>query len=118
MRSRLFGGLTVDELYSDLYQSRTRNKLIAEIFKSAENIEKYGSGIKRVIETFKEYGLDKPKFKVMLGRLNVIVFRGTTQEKIIHLLREQSYYARKDLVRITGKGDATIKEQSKVCSSE
>ncbi len=41
---RLFGGLTVEALKSDNYQSRTRNKLIAEAFYLTRDIEKYGSG--------------------------------------------------------------------------
>jgi predicted HTH transcriptional regulator len=41
---RLFGDLTVDKLKRDDYQSRARNKLIAEAFYLTRDIEKYGSG--------------------------------------------------------------------------
>lgn len=37
-----------------------RNKQIASIFKEAAIIEKYGSGIKRVIQTMQNYGANKP----------------------------------------------------------
>lgn len=40
----LYGGLKLDELKSDNYQSRLRNKLVAEAFYLTGNIEKYGSG--------------------------------------------------------------------------
>jgi len=45
---RLFGDLTVEKLKSDDYQSRTRNKLVAEAFYLTRDIEKYGSGFIRV----------------------------------------------------------------------
>ena len=44
----LYGGLTIDDLKTDTYQSRTRNKLIAEAFYLTNNIEKYGSGFLRI----------------------------------------------------------------------
>jgi ATP-dependent DNA helicase RecG len=45
---RLFGDLTVDKLKRDDYQSRARNKLIAEAFYLTRDIEKYGSGFIRI----------------------------------------------------------------------
>jgi len=45
---RLFGDLTIEKLNSDDYQSRTRNKLVAEAFYLTRDIEKYGSGFIRV----------------------------------------------------------------------
>ena len=52
---KLFGGITIDDLKTDHYQSRTRNKLIAECFYLTKDIEKYGSGYIRVREAIKEY---------------------------------------------------------------
>jgi ATP-dependent DNA helicase RecG len=45
---RLYGDLTIEQLKTDSYQSRTRNKLIAEAFYLTRDIEKYGSGYIRV----------------------------------------------------------------------
>ena len=45
----LYGGLTLDDIQSDHYPSRLRNKLIAEAFYLTSNIEKYGSGFIRII---------------------------------------------------------------------
>jgi ATP-dependent DNA helicase RecG len=45
---KLYGGLTVEQLKTDSYQSCTRNKLIAEAFYLIRDIEKYGSGYIRV----------------------------------------------------------------------
>ena len=39
----LYGGLKIEDLMTDTYQSRTRNKLIAEAFYLTNNIEKYHS---------------------------------------------------------------------------
>lgn len=52
---RLFGDLTVEKLKSDDYQSRTRNKLVAEAFYLTRDIEKYGSGFIRVRGEIKSY---------------------------------------------------------------
>ena len=52
---KLYGGLTVEDLKTDSYQSRTRNKLIAEAFYLTRDIEKYGSGYLRVRNAIAEY---------------------------------------------------------------
>jgi ATP-dependent DNA helicase RecG len=51
----LYGGLTIEDLKTDTYQSRTRNKLIAEAFYLTNNIEKYGSGYIRIREELMNY---------------------------------------------------------------
>jgi len=53
---KLPDGLTVEQLISGKYSSSIRNKQIASVFKEAGIIEKYGSGIKRVLEAFQGYG--------------------------------------------------------------
>jgi ATP-dependent DNA helicase RecG len=52
---RLYGGLTIEQLKTDSYQSQTRNKLIAEAFYLTKDIEKYGSGFIRIRKEIKEY---------------------------------------------------------------
>ncbi len=51
----LYGGLTVEELKTDSYQSRARNKLIAEAFYLTHDVEKYGSGYLRVRKEVADY---------------------------------------------------------------
>lgn len=51
----LYGGLTIEDLNTDTYQSRTRNKLVAEAFYLTNNIEKYGSGFIRIRQELKDY---------------------------------------------------------------
>ncbi|MEQ6122364.1 RNA-binding domain-containing protein [Reichenbachiella sp. MALMAid0571] len=52
---KLFGGLTIEDLKTDNYQAQTRNKLIAEAFYLTKEIEKYGSGYRRVREKISQY---------------------------------------------------------------
>ena len=51
----LYGGLMMEDLRTDTYQSRTRNKLIAEAFYLTNNIEKYGSGFIRIRQELNDY---------------------------------------------------------------
>ena len=46
---RLPDNITVEDLLSNNYKSTPRNKLIADFFRNLGLIEKYGSGIRRVI---------------------------------------------------------------------
>lgn len=52
---KLYGGLTIEDLYTDHYQSHPRNKLVAEAFYLTGNIEKYGSGFVRIREELNKY---------------------------------------------------------------
>lgn len=52
---KLYGGLTIADLSTDHYQSRLRNKLIAEAFYMTKNIEKYGSGFIRIRKELEAY---------------------------------------------------------------
>jgi len=52
---KLYGGITIEQLKTDSYQSQTRNKLIAEAFYLTKDIEKYGSGFIRIRREIKEY---------------------------------------------------------------
>ena len=72
------GALPVDidlpHLLSNDYISQPRNKLVAEIFKASGLIEKYGSGIKRVLEAFAAYDLLQPEFIMLQNGFMVKVF--------------------------------------------
>lgn len=66
--------IVLEQLLNNDYVSQPRNKLIAEIFKASGLIEKYGSGIKRVLKDFKDYGLPQPEFQLMISGFRVKVF--------------------------------------------
>ena len=60
---KLFGGITMEELLSNNYTSQARNKLVAKAFKEIGSVERYGSGIKKVFDICKDYGVVAPKFE-------------------------------------------------------
>lgn len=55
MTAMAYGGLKLEELKSDNYKSRLRNKLVAEAFYLTGNIEKYGSGFIRIRKALRDY---------------------------------------------------------------
>ncbi|MDR2448583.1 MAG: putative DNA binding domain-containing protein [Prevotellaceae bacterium] len=69
--------INVQQLIDDAYVSQPRNKLIAEMFKESGFIEKYGSGIKRVIGAFAEMKLPKPDFVAIPSGFKVVVYGKT-----------------------------------------
>lgn len=71
----LYGNLTIDKLLSGDYCSKTRNKLIALMFKEVGLIEKYGSGIQRIREAFDEYGLRQPLFEEFQDGFRVTCYK-------------------------------------------
>lgn len=73
---RLPEGLEVADLLSNHYRSQPRNKQIADVFKDMGEIEKYGSGIGRVVRAFLEEGHPAPEWQQISGGILVTVYRG------------------------------------------
>ena len=80
----LYNGLTYEEIMNG--HSKIRNKGIANIFGQMGLVEAWGSGIKRIFNSAKEYGLTEPKvqefdnmFRVELFRLNQATNQETDQ---------------------------------------
>ena len=71
---KLLDPLTPEKLVSGDYSSLIRNKKIASLFKEAGIIEQYGSGIQRIIESFRAYGLAMPVFENFQHGFRVIVY--------------------------------------------
>ncbi len=67
-------GITVDDLLKGSYVSDCRNKLIAFAFKEIGWIEKYGSGIRRILKAFLDHGCRKPVFENFQQGFRVIVY--------------------------------------------
>lgn len=67
--------ITISDLMTNNYRSLPRNKQIADIFKEMGEIEKYGSGIRRVIKMFTDYGLPAPEWKQNSGGVVVTVWK-------------------------------------------
>ena len=88
----LLDDLTVEKIKTGNYRSHLRNKQIASIFKELELIEKYGSGVQRVIETFIAYGLSEPVYEATQGGMAVTVFKvpvGYAQESLAELKHKE-----------------------------
>jgi len=68
---RLPEGITVEGLYGMTHPSRPRNRLISQIFYDLGLIERYGSGVPRMIEAFRKAGLPTPLFEEAHGGFSV-----------------------------------------------
>ena len=69
----LYNGLTYEEVMNG--HSKIRNKAIANIFSQMGLVEAWGSGIKRILNAAKEYGLPEPKFQEFDNMFRVELFR-------------------------------------------
>lgn len=126
----LMEGLSIERLLHGDYISAIRNKQIASLFKEAGIIEKYGSGIKRILEAMKAYGNPEPLFEEIQNGFRVTVFKVTqkttrkstqkatqkttrkkvTKDKILDALRENPKITRDEIASMLGKSPNTIKE--------
>jgi ATP-dependent DNA helicase RecG len=59
----------------EIYNS-VRNRKLADMFKEVGLVEKYGSGIRRIVQSFKEYGLPVPRFQEISNGFMVTMFNG------------------------------------------
>jgi ATP-dependent DNA helicase RecG len=80
---RLPDSITVEDLLSNNYKSTPRNKLIADFCKSIGLIEKYGSGIQRIVEFFKEAKLPHPEFRNISEGFMVTVFVNKKKDNVV-----------------------------------
>ena len=112
-----------EALQKNHYISKTRNKLIALMFKECGLIEKYGSGIDRIKRLCKEHRLTEPKFEEMQKGFRVTVYKETTQkttqetekplstkEKILELVEKNNRMTRIELAKLTGVSENAIKQ--------
>ncbi len=119
-------GLTIEKLLSGEYRSTLRNRKIADMFKEVGLVEKYGSGIGRIVQGFKEYGLPAPKFQEISDGFMVTVYAASagqkshdeisvkssqkSSQKIIELIRENKNIIIEDLARELGISDRAVKK--------
>ena len=71
----LYNGLTYEEIMSG--HSKIRNKGIANVFGQMGIVEAWGSGIKRIFNAAREYGLPKPKLQEFDNMVRVELFRNS-----------------------------------------
>lgn len=72
----LYNGLTYEEIMNG--HSKIRNKGIANIFSQMGLVEAWGSGIKRIFNAAKEYGLPEPKIQEFDNMFRAELFRSSS----------------------------------------
>ncbi|WP_276318665.1 ATP-binding protein [Marinitoga lauensis] len=114
--------LTIEDIKKGNQKSHPRNKLIAEIFRDAGFIERYGSGIKRAIMELKMNNLAEPDIKEISGGLEVTIYSSktalkTTPKTALKTTPKTSYQItnleRKILIKINENSKITRKELAK-----
>lgn len=104
-------GLTEEEyLHGEI--SCLRNPVLGNVFFRMHYVEVFGSGIRRIIESYKDSVL-KPKFKITDNVISVVLpalrstFEVTTDEaKIVDCLQNGAQLASSEISQITGFGKA------------
>lgn len=71
---KLLEGMTISDLQHGHYLSTLRNKAIANHFYMLGEIEKYGSGITRIINLLHEAKLPSPKIEEISGGFRITIF--------------------------------------------
>ena len=104
--------ITFEQLANNDYVSTPRNKQVARLFEEMGEIERYGTGIKRVCDMFVDYGLGKPEWLQMNGGVGVrvsLVTENTTVktvekavEKILAMIKENPKITQAELSELTG----------------
>ncbi len=104
----LYGGLTIEQIKEG--GSKIRNRCIAEVFSRMKIIESWGTGIKRMFSSCKEYGVREPELLEIGDSFRVNLYRPSyhevhqsslksslksspkdvnqTQQKILHMIQE------------------------------
>ena len=80
-------GLTIDDIISGV--SKIRNRVIARVFHELKLIEKWCSGIQRIITACKDVGLRPPKFIEIGIRFRVTLFRHQEQPAVFNEIEKQ-----------------------------
>jgi ATP-dependent DNA helicase RecG len=114
----LYDDLTIEQLRNNDYKSKTRNKLIALMFKECGLIEKYGSGMQRIKKLCLEHNIPEPKFQEIQKGFQVTLYKKTTQkttqktskETILELLKINNKLTRESLSKEIGVTSDTIKQ--------
>lgn len=74
----LYGGLTIEQIKEG--GSKIRNRCIAEVFSRMKIIESWGTGIKRMFSSCKEYGVREPELLEIGDSFRVNLYRPSYHE--------------------------------------
>ncbi|MEK7396095.1 MAG: helix-turn-helix domain-containing protein [Candidatus Poribacteria bacterium] len=120
---RLLPSVTIEVMQKGEAESKLRNPVIVEVFdKLGGYIEKMGTGIRRMIDGMREYGLKPPQFKFDGGVLKVTLwgpgerFMEITEEIIPEdKLKELNDRQIKAIQYLQEKGKITNREYRELC---
>ena len=96
-------GMTIEDIMSGI--SKIRNRVIARVFHELRLIEKWGSGIQRIMALCKEAGLRLAQFREIGARFRVTLYNtrisavmlDSKEEQIMTLLRKQNTLATREI---------------------
>lgn len=101
----LYGGLTIEQMKKG--GSKIRNRCIAEVFSRMRIIEGWGTGIKRMISSCREYRIREPEFLEIGDSFRVNLYRPTyeTQKPCGMTKRELQYMQEREIYGSSGSGN-------------
>jgi len=113
-------------LLANNYKSTPRNKLIADFCKNVGIIEKYGSGVRRIIDYFASWNLPFPEFRNISDGFMVTVFDGIKEndpendrlKRLILALKKNKYTSRNKLAVLMGVSASTIKRDLEILKEQ
>jgi ATP-dependent DNA helicase RecG len=120
--------VTVEDLFNPEHTSKPRNKLIAQMFYDMGLIERYGSGIHRILEACQGADLPQPLFENFSGGFRIKfmmaeqtiktkntqsvaeagTLNGTLNDRIGKLIKKQPGVQRKDIIKEIGVPVRTV----------
>ncbi len=74
-------GLTIEEIAGGV--SKLRNRVIGRVFNELKLVERWGSGIQRIISACEENGLEKPKFEEIGTHFRVTIYIQAKREPLL-----------------------------------
>ena len=119
----LYGGLTLEEAVKG--RSKIRNRIIADIFSRMEIIEEWGTGIRRILNRAKEYGLPEPEFMEIGDTFRVNLYKKADkkpikadkkadkilqrEQLILSYIEKNGFITNKEAREVLGLADSTTK---------
>ena len=113
-------GMTLEKLMDPRHNSVPRNRQIAMLFYDTEIIERYGSGIERILDECRRLGFPEPEFNEYQNGFQVIFHKdiytlehmqkmGLTEKQIktVLLTKERGKITNRELQETTGMSRAT-----------
>lgn len=108
-------GMTINRLLDPDHNSIPRNRLLAMIFYDIGLIERYGSGIQRVLDDCEKHGFPMPEFKELEHGFQVTLYKDIYTEENLSKIGLNKRQIRA-VIYIKETGKITNKEYQNVCN--